>query len=418
MEHTFSRYRTLAAGALIAVSLVACSGGGSSTPAPPPPPPTQGTVSVAVTGVGACDFEAVNLTVTKFRLNKASTFGDSTDPNYPGWIDVPLSTPHKINPFKLMNGVRDVLGEVSVEPGHYLLASLVLDTNESGTANTIVPAAGASEQPLEIDSAFQAGIQVAYVEYDVVAGQKTDLVLNVDMCAAVAAMDGGRYLLRWGGVSQRPASDNGISGYVAASALSHHVIVSAQGLTSVSTMPDPVTGAFKLSGLPAGNYDVVITSENSAASVVGKVPVDATATTLLSTREAPIQLASSEVGSISGSVSVPSSAPFEAYVSAKQAYAPDSWLVTIKRQNLNAVTGDYSLSKLPLAAPQYAVYETPLPLKFSTSTAATPGSYHIEANWAPFYPPASTTGETWVDISAGDKAGINLEIHRCVMCPL
>jgi Domain of unknown function (DUF4382)/Carboxypeptidase regulatory-like domain len=403
MRQQLTRIGLLAGSALAAASLVACGGGGGSSASPDTPPTAMaGTLTVALTDAPACGFDAVNVTVSKVRVNKSAAAGD-TDA---GWVDVTLNPARKIDLLKLTNGVLDQLGTTTLDAGHYSQVRLVLDANANGSANTVLPTGGKNEVALDTPSAVQSGIKLVG-EFDVTAGQKTDIVLDFDACKSILPKGNGKYALKPVVRMVASAANNGISGVVASAALANHVSVSAQqgGKIIASTTPD-ATGAFVLAHLPAGNYDVVITSDNSAASVIGAVPVTASATTAISTTAAPIALALSNTGSIGGTVTMnPASTTEAAYVSAKQAFASGP-TVTVKYQGADLVTGAYTLAKLPLAAPQYAVYSTTLPLAFNASAGVAPGQYTVEAS-ANGYAAKSVSA---VDISAADQTGVNLTL--------
>jgi hypothetical protein len=205
-----------------------------------------------------------------------------------------------------------------------------------------------------------------------------------------------------------PAAQNGISGVIAASALTQHVMVSAEqnGQVIASTTPDQQTGVFLVSHLAAGNYDLVITSDNSAASVIGAVPVTATGTTSVSSAAAPLALVQSATGSISGTVTLsPASSTEAAYAAAKQTLGSGK-TVTIKYQGADITSGAYSLTGLPLVAPQYAAYSATLPLAFSAATGVTPGAYAVEASANGY----TTKSAGTVDISTGNKSGVNITL--------
>jgi hypothetical protein len=354
----------------------------------------------------ACDFAAVNITVTKIRMNKASPFAGATDP---GWVDIPVSPARKINVANLTNGVLDILGQGTLEVGHYRQLMLVLDTNSM--ANTFVPSAGDAEQALELPQGVDNSIPV-FADVDVAEGQKTDVVVDMQACGLVGTTADGKHVLNLGSRATVPPAPNGITGAVSPAALANHVLVTAQlhtdGLQPVpnvaSTRPDPVTGEFWLSHLTAGNYDIVLTADNSAVSVIGHVPVADAAATPVSTGASPIQMVPSKMGSISGVVTFIYFGS-GGLVSALQQFAPDVY-GTIQYTAIDLGTGAYTLSNLPLAAPQYAAYTSSLPLAFSASGTATPGNYTVMAS-SPGMLPKGVIG---VDISTGDKTGVNLSL--------
>jgi hypothetical protein len=403
MKTTFRQAGLLAGSVIAAVSLTACGGGGGGASSTPAPVATAGTLSVSLTDAPSCGFDAVNVTVNKVRVNASANAGD-TDA---GWTDITLNPARKINLLNLTNGVLESLGQASLPAGHYSQLRLVLDANTgNGMANSVVPTGGA-ETTLSTPSAVQSGIKLAK-EFDVAAGQKVDLVLDFDACKSVVTQGKGRYLLK-PVVKVVPTAATGISGYVATTLLGSHVNVSAQqnGAIVGATVPDPATGQFTLSHLAAGNYDVVITADNSAAGVIGAVPVTASGTTQLSTAAAPLALAASATGSIGGTVTLPANATEAAYVAAKQSFAAGP-TVTIRYAGADISTGAYTIASLPLTAPQYVAYGATLPLVFAPSATVQPGvgKYRVEASGTGYTAKAIDA----VDISAANAAKVDFTL--------
>jgi hypothetical protein len=401
MKQQITRIGLLAGSAVAAASLVACGGGGGS--ASPTPVATLGTLSVALTDAPACGFDAVNVTVSKVRVNKSAAASETDG----GWTDVTLSPARKINLLNLTNGVLDTLGQTSLEAGHYSQIRLVLDANANGAANTVLPTGGKAEQPLDTPSAVQSGIKLTG-EFDVAAGARSDIVIDFDACKSVLTKGNGKYALK-PVIKMLPSAINGISGYVAPALLGSHVSVSAQqnGKIVSATTPDATTGQFFLSRLAPGSYDVVITADNSAASVIGAVPVASTSsTTTLSTVAAPLTLAASNTGSIGGTVTTtPPSTTEAAYVAAKQSFAAGP-TVTIKYQGADLATGAYTIANLPTAAPQYALYSTTLPLTFAAGASSAAGKYSVEAAVAGY----ATKSVDAVDISTANQLNVNFSL--------
>jgi hypothetical protein len=403
MKTTFRQAGLLAGSVIAAVSLTACGGGGGGASSTPAPVATAGTLSVSLTDAPSCGFDAVNVTVNKVRVNASANAGD-TDA---GWTDITLNPARKINLLNLTNGVLESLGQASLPAGHYSQLRLVLDANTgNGMANSVVPTGGA-ETTLSTPSAVQSGIKLAK-EFDVAAGQKVDLVLDFDACKSVVTQGKGRYLLK-PVVKVVPTAATGISGYVATTLLGSHVNVSAQqnGAIVGATVPDPATGQFTLSHLAAGNYDVVITADDSAAGVIGAVPVTASGTTQLSTAAAPLALAASATGSIGGTVTLPANATEAAYVAAKQSFAAGP-TVTIRYAGADISTGAYTIASLPLTAPQYVAYGATLPLVFAPSATVQPGvgKYRVEASGTGYTAKAIDA----VDISAANAAKVDFTL--------
>lgn len=358
-----------------AALLSACGGGGSSSDTN-----LSGTLGVAITDAPACGFDAVNVTVNKVRVHQSATAGD-TDA---GWTDITLSPARKINLLNLTNGALENLGQTPLTPGRYTQLRLVLDANAgSAMANSVVPSGTVNEVSLDTPSAVQSGIKLVN-QFDVAAGQRVDLVLDFDACKSVVRKGNGGFALK-PVVKVVPTVLNGINGFVPSALLTQHVMVTAQqnGTIVAATAPNATTGEFYLARLVPGNYDVVITADNSATAVIAAVPVaTATSTTTLSSASAPINLvaAATAPGIIGGTVALaPVSITEVATVSAKQSFAAGP-TVTVKYQGVDIATGAYALT-LPTVAPQLAPYSATLPLVFTAQANTLPGTgkYKVEA---------------------------------------
>lgn len=399
MKTPITHISLLAGAVLTAATLAACGGGGGGTAA-------TGTLGVAMTDAPACGFDAVNVTVSKVRVHQSAAAGDSDA----GWTDITLNPARKIDLLKLNNGVLEALGETPLSTGHYTQLRLVLDPNTgNGLANTVVPSGTSAEQSLDTPSAVQSGIKLI-TAFDVGVGQRTDLVLDFNACKSIVTKGNGKYALK-PVVNIIPTVLNGISGFVSPALLASHVTVTAQqnGMVVAATAPSASTGEFFLARLAPGNYDVAITADNSAASVVAAVPVASTSsTTVLSTSAAPITLAASLQGAISGTVTLqPVSVGAAAYLDAKQSFAAGP-TVTVRYQGTDITSGAYTLSNLPLAAPQLAQYSATLPLVFAAQAGTTPGTgkYRIDASSANYFSQQVTV----VDISAANQTGVNFTL--------
>jgi hypothetical protein len=394
------------AGALaLALMLAGCGGGGGSGGSMTPPVTTAGTLSVSMTDAPACGFDQVNVTVNKVRVNKSASASD-TDA---GWTDITLNPAKKINLLNLTNGTLEALGQAPLEAGHYSQIRLVLDANTGNTlANSVVPTGGA-ETTLDTPSAVQSGIKLIN-EFDVAAGQKVDLVLDFDACKSIVTRGNGKYALK-PVVKVVPSAVNGISGFVATSLLASHVTISAQqnGNIVAATTPNPTTGEFFLARLAPGNYDVVVTADGKAASVIGAVPVaTASANVALSTSAAPLTLVNSQTGSISGTVVLsPASTTEAAYVAAKQTVTTGA-TVTIRYKGADLATGAYTIDNLPVTAPQYAVYSATLPLVFNAASSVLPGvaKYQVDASANGY----ATKSVPMVDISTQNQSNVNFTL--------
>ncbi len=412
MKPTQTRLALATTTLLAAAALVACGGGGGDsgtkpTPVPPTPTPTMGTLSASLTDAPACGFDAVNVTVSKVRVHASGNAADTDS----GWTDIILSPARKINLLNLTNGTLDLLGTTTLPAGKYNQTRLVLDANAgAGLANSVVPTGTTAEQGLDTPSAVQSGIKLNG-EFEVVGGARTDIVIDFDACKSIVTKGKDRYALK-PVVKLIPPVLNGISGVIAPALLTSRVMISAQqnGIVIGSTVPTAGTGAFTLARLPVGTYDVVITADGRAATVIGAVPIaSASAKVNLSTAAAPITMPASQTGSIGGIVKLaPVSATEVATVSARQTFGAAT-TVTIKYANADLTTGAYAIGTLPLGAPQYATYSATLPLAFSTVGVLSPGvaRYAVLASATGY---ATRTYSTPVDIGTVSPTNINIDL--------
>jgi hypothetical protein len=390
---------------LVSSLLLAACGGGGGGYSGNPPAQTMGTLGVSLTDAPSCGYDAVNVTVNKVRVNMSATASDTDG----GWTDITLSPAKKINLLTLSNGTLEALGQTSLAAGHYSQVRLVLDPNTGNAlANSVVLSGTSNEISLDTPSAVQSGIKLN-ADFTVDAGQRYDLVMDFDACKSIVTKGNGKYALK-PVVKVVPTALNGISGFVSLPLLSDGVMVSAQqnGAVIAATVPGS-TGEFDLTRLPLGNYDVVITSNTHAAYVVGGVPVTSTSTMLpISTAAAPFTLANTSLmGAISGTATLaPASTTDSALVSAKQTITGGP-TVTIRYASADISTGAYSITKLPLASPQYAAYSATLPLAFA-GAAALPGTgkYKVDASATGY----TTLSTPVVDINAADAINVNFNL--------
>jgi hypothetical protein len=370
MSKNINRLALATSSLLAAAALVACGGsGGGSTEQPPV---QMGTLKASLTDAPACGFDQVNVTVSKVRVHQSA----NAEPTASGWADITLSPARKINLLNLTNGALEELGQTPLAVGSYTQVRLVLEPNAGNAlANTVVVSGTTLEKALDTPSAVQSGIKLN-AQFDVAAGQRTDLVMDFDACKSVVTKGNGNYALK-PVVKVIPTVLNGISGFVNLSQLASGVMVSAQqnGVVIASTVPSATTGEFYLARLAPGNYDVVLTGNGMAASVIGAVPVaTATSTTVLNTAAAPIALSTTTLpGSISGNIVLSPASTIEAgYASAKQTFAGGR-TVTIKYAGADLLTGAYTINNLPVTAPMYATYSAATPLSFTAATTVAPG---------------------------------------------
>lgn len=353
----------------LAFVIPGCDGGGGSSSSSDS---HTGTLAVSMTDAPACGFDAVNVTVNKVRIHQNS----SATENDSGWAEIILDPARKINLLDLSNGALIELGETPLAAGHYTQLRLVLAENSgSNLANSVTPTGTVDAIGMKTPSAMQSGLKLIN-EFDVIAGERVDLLLDFDACKSVVMRGNGDYLLK-PVIRVIPFIVNGIEGYVTPA---EPVTVSAQRSGEVvrSTVPN-AEGKFYISHLAPNSYDVVISADGHATAVVSGVPVaSTTSTTVISTKAEPITLTTSESNTISGTITLnPPSPTAVAIASAKQTF-PAGPTVTVQAQTVDLLSNAYTLT-LPTAAPLLGAYGSgTLPLTLTAQNALA-GLYSVEA---------------------------------------
>lgn len=368
-------------GLLLAIVVAGCGsdgGGGSSQP---------GVLSVSLTDAPACGFDEVNVTVSEVRVHQS----DNANENSSGWADITLSPPRKINLLDLNDATQpnfalEHLGETPLAAGHYTQLRLVLAPNSPGQppANSVVLSGQPTELALDTPSGIQTGIKLIH-QFTVDPGQRVDLLLDFDACRSVVRRNNNTYALK-PVIKVIPFALNGIEGFVDQSLT--NVLVSAQvsGAIVRATVPNSVTGKFFLARLDPVQYDVVITADGHATSVIAGVPVASnTSTTIISTQAVPILLQPSTTRTIGGTVTLnpPTDDP-TVLVAAKQSLNGGP-TVTVRSQPATLIAGnplgdsEYALL-LPIGAPSLGQYSPTLPILFdSAAQSGVAGNYMVEA---------------------------------------
>ena len=343
-----------------------CNGGSSD--------PQTGTLAVSLTDAPSCGFDAVNVTVSKVRIHQSSNAPE----NAAGWEELILDPPRKINLLDLTNGTLEKLGEIPLIAGHYTQLRLVLaDNNGSPLSNSVILTGAVNEIALDTPSALQSGLKLIN-EFEVLAGERVDLLLDFNACKSVVTRGNGSYGLK-PVIRVLPITLSGIGGFVSPA---ENVTVSAQieGEIVRATVPNPLTGEFFLSHLGPDTYDVVITADERATTVVSGVPIATdTSTAMISSGSNPITLATSATQSISGTIILtPPSLTVIAEATAKQVIS-ETTTVTVKSQTVDLLNYAYTLP-LPTAAPWLGSYgDGTLPITLIEQIPAA-GEYSIVAS--------------------------------------
>ncbi|MFZ5561561.1 MAG: DUF4382 domain-containing protein [Pseudomonadota bacterium] len=357
-------------------------------------PAAHGTLNVILTDAPACGYDHVYVSVERVRVHQSATAGA----NAPGWHELRLPDPQKIDLLALSNGVFLTLGQTPLPAGHYQQIRLVLAENAGGgqLRNSIVPTGG-SEQELVTPSATQSGYKVIG-NFSVQPNTLVDLVLDFDACRSVVQKGHGGYALK-PVVKATPLLVSGIiDGYVSPADAGAFVFAEQAGVVIKGTVADSA-GRFILSPViqstGKGTYDVVISRKGDTSVIVRGVPVAAAATTTISTASQPFLLPSSGTHRVSGTVSP---AWAEASLEALQISAGHAYAISGSHANLDS--GAYEMS-LPVAAPLVGDFNGSLPVPLTADPLAA-GQYFVRATTA-----LGATRTTAIDILSGDAPGVD-----------
>ena len=348
-----------------AAALVACGGGGGGGSAG-----GEGSLRVALTDAAAsCDYDHVYVTVEKVRVHQSASAADEAA----GWSEMVVSPARRVDLRTLTNGVLEELGTMPLAAGQYSQIRLVLagnaGTGATAMANAVQPTGGALT-PLTTPSGQQSGLKLQ-AHFEVVAGQMADLVLDFDPCRSVVkAGHSGQYLLK-PVMSVMQRSVTMVQGFVSTTLSPGSTTVAAQqdGVTVRSTIPD-ASGKFSIPYLPAGNYNLVISSDGHATAVITGVPAG-TATTVVNGTATAIAPPLSSMADVTGTVTVSSvsgsttvsTALTEASVRALQALTGGP-IIELGNKPVDGVLGTYGF-RLPVGAPVKAGYVAGSALSFT-----------------------------------------------------
>jgi len=354
----------------LATLIAACGGGGGGTP--------TGTMRLSLTDSPACGYDNVFVTVEKVRVHQSGGAGD----NDSGWAEVVLPTPQRVDLLTLTNGTLLPLGQTELPAGSYTQMRLVLGNKpppgspQGMLANSIKPT-GSAETELTTPSGQQSGLKMN-VNITVPAGQVADFAIDFDACKSfVKSGNSGKYAIK-PVLTVTPivsSSAQRVVGYVDPVLAAGTTSISLQqgGVSIKGTVPG-ANGSFVLYPVPAGIYDLVVTSAGRATTVMTGVPVTTTAVTTvnaLATLIAPPALVQGTQG-VTGSVS-----PATATVRSLQTLSGGLSIET-HWASVDATSGEFTFS-LPIDPPVRTVYAPNTPTMTLTPDALALGLYTIEA---------------------------------------
>jgi len=222
--------------ALLPLALLAgCSNNNNETS------PTTGTMCVRMTDAPAA-VQAVNLVVTEVSARVAEGQPDSLS----GW-QVLSSGSKTVNLLTLQNGTFTTIGEARIPTGTYTQVRLKLGAGSTVTVD-------GTTYPLTVPSGEQSGLKLNGT-FLVTSGGTTDVVLDFDASRSIIQTGAGQYMLQPVIRLMSSASAGAIRGVVQPSSATTS-IYATQGVDTVATALTNTNGAFMMSVLNPGTYQV------------------------------------------------------------------------------------------------------------------------------------------------------------------
>jgi len=207
----------------------------------------QGQLKITMVDAPA-GYDEVNIVVTRVEVHKAGA--DSIA----GWFVI-NNTAATYDLLVLRNGASVVLGNNSLDAGHFTQIRLIIGTGSNVVVDGIT-------YPLEIPSGEQTGVKLNHA-FDIQAGLLYELLLDFDAERSIVLTGNGQYKLKpvirltpivISGTISGKISPVGAAGYVYA----------ISGTDTAGTIAEPITGSFMLMALLQQTYRVEVFSADPA----------------------------------------------------------------------------------------------------------------------------------------------------------
>lgn len=274
---------------LVSLFLAGCGGSPSTQMA---------TVNVSVSDPPTCaapkgPYAHVYVTITDVLIHQSS----GANANDSGWVDL---TPNlKNSPAQVdMLGLADsqcflaMLGSAGIPAGTYQQIRIILAPNNASvsgnkcgpTANCVMlTSSPTTPQPLLLSSEANTGIkipsgQIAGGKFDIASGETKDLNIDFNACASIVVEGSGQYrlkpVLHAGEISTASASISGtvIEGGTTLPVVGGNTVVSLERKDTsgvdrvILETVAAANGTFVFCPVPAGTYDLVVTSINGGGT--------------------------------------------------------------------------------------------------------------------------------------------------------
>jgi len=211
---------------------------------------SEGTMSTEGTGQirmyltdDPAEYEEVNIVVTRVEVHLSGE-GETG-----GWIVVSDSDA-VYNLLELTNGANAILADDTLEAGHYTQIRLYLDEGSNVVVDGVT-------YDLTIPSGIQSGLKLNH-PFDIEPETLYELTLDFDAEESIHQTGNGTYMMDPVIRVQANAISGSIAGEIdPAESLSSVWIVAVED--TITTYADSISGAFVLSVIPEGTYDVTVT---------------------------------------------------------------------------------------------------------------------------------------------------------------
>ena len=211
--------------------------------------PETGQGQMKITMVDApAGFDQVNVVVTGVEVHRSGSDSSS------GWfvINDSMAT---YDLLLLRNGASVVLGNHSLDAGHYSQIRVIIGTGSNVVVNGVI-------YPLEIPSGQQTGVKLNH-SFDIQNGLIYELLLDFDAERSIVLTGNGQYKLK-PVIRVTPVVISGtISGKINPVSAAGF-IYAISGTDTALTVAEPITGSFMLMALSEQTYRVEVFSSDLA----------------------------------------------------------------------------------------------------------------------------------------------------------
>ncbi|HEX5652311.1 MAG TPA: DUF4382 domain-containing protein [Chitinophagaceae bacterium] len=196
-------------------------------------------------------YDAVNIDIVRLEIKATDDFGEGS------WQVLPFANPGVYNLLDFTNGMDTLLSSLELPAGRVSQLRMILGTN-----NSIVVDGTTMDLPLTTPSAQQTGLKFN-IHADLRPGIEYKLWIDFDCARSVVLSGNGEYKLKPVIRTFTEATSGAISGVVLPAA-AEAMVFATTDTDTLGAIPDPLTGAFLIRGVPPGiNWKVTADGNNN-----------------------------------------------------------------------------------------------------------------------------------------------------------